>query len=164
MSTKNEERRLREMLSFYYKFHSGVSLHFRATNGRYCFINHLLGPTYLIGSLTETRKSEEWSRPLKWVRFTLCFSPLVWPIECYSEMEYPDNILTIFLTPWVTRDTATFICTMGPISEQSWIISLLNPNWPELVSWIFIKNFQTFLEMKIDINRVLTLGQVHWVS
>ena len=38
----NEERCLSEMLSFYYKktaFHSGVSLHFQATNKRYGFNN-----------------------------------------------------------------------------------------------------------------------------
>ena len=51
----------------------------------------------------------------------------------------------------------------------------LNPNWhegrhfpppvlfgPDFVSWIFTKNFQTFLEVKIDINRVnLTPCQAH---
>ena len=34
----------------------------------------------------------------------------------------------------------------------------------DFVSWICIKNFQTFLEVKIDINRVnLTPCQAHWV-
>jgi len=55
---------------------------------------------------------------------------------------------------------------------------LLNPNWHEaghfhlplvtlgldFVSWICIKNFQTFLDVKIDINWVnLTPCQAHWV-
>ena len=52
-----------------------------------------------------------------------------------------------------------------------------NPNWHkagriypltifglDFVSWIFIKNFQTFLEMKIEINRDnSTPCQAHWV-
>ena len=34
----------------------------------------------------------------------------------------------------------------------------------DFFSWIFFKNFQTFLEVKIDINWViLTFCQVHWV-
>ena len=34
----------------------------------------------------------------------------------------------------------------------------------DFVSWIFFKNFQTFLEVKIDINRViLTPCPAHWV-
>ena len=34
----------------------------------------------------------------------------------------------------------------------------------DFISWICIKNFQTFLEVKIDINRVnLTPCQAHWV-
>ena len=53
----------------------------------------------------------------------------------------------------------------------------VNPNWHEaghfpppvlfgsyFVSWFFTKNFGTFLEVKIDINRVnLTPWQAHWV-
>ena len=53
----------------------------------------------------------------------------------------------------------------------------LNPNWhdgghfppivlfeSEFVSWIFIKNFKTFLEVKIDINlAILALCQALWV-
>ena len=34
----------------------------------------------------------------------------------------------------------------------------------DFVNWIFVKKFQTFLEVKIDINWVnLTLCQAHWV-
>jgi hypothetical protein len=34
----------------------------------------------------------------------------------------------------------------------------------DFVSWLFIKNFETFLEVKIEINRDnLTPCQAHWV-
>ena len=59
---------------------------------------------------------------------------------------------------------------------HKWCI-LINPNWhqrghfsplvllgSDFVRWIFIKNIHTFLEVKIDINRVnLTPCKAHWV-
>ena len=48
--------------------------------------------------------------------------------------------------------------TLIGMREGSW------PFWIRFFSWIFIKNFQTFLEVKIGINRVnLTPCQAHFV-
>ena len=74
----------------------------------------------------------------------------------------------------LNKEKKSRVTTIGPIKMMI-AISSLNPNWHEeghfyplvlfglnFVSRIFIKNFQTFLEVKVDINRVvLTPFQAH---
>ena len=57
-------------------------------------------------------------------------------------------------------------CTaaLSPNWHEGWYFYLLVLFGSDFVCWIFIKNFQTLLEVKIDINRVnLKPCQAHWV-
>ena len=59
---------------------------------------------------------------------------------------------------WVSKIGLTLIGMRG------WYFYLLVLFWSDFVSWIFIKNFQTFLEVKIDINLVnLTPSQAYCI-
>jgi hypothetical protein len=52
---------------------------------------------------------------------------------------------------------------LNPHWHEGWYFDLLVLFGSDFVSWIFIKSSQTFLDVKIDINRVnLTPCQAHW--
>ena len=75
------------------------------------------------------------------------------------------------------KGNTIFFSLMCCTEEVVLATKYINPNWHEqgtftplvilgldLVCWISIKNFQSFLEVKIDINWVnLTPCQAHWV-
>ena len=55
-------------------------------------------------------------------------------------------------------------CTINPNWHEGGHLPPPVLFWSDFVSWIFIKNLWTFLEVKIDINRAkLTPCQTHWV-
>ena len=58
----------------------------------------------------------------------------------------------------------TASCIINPNWHGGDIFYFLVPLGSDFVGWILIKNFQTFLEVKIDINWInLTSCQAHWV-
>ena len=92
-----------------------------------------------------------------------------------------DAFSTLLVFRWPTMLSRHFhqklLSFTKNLRSYLYLLLLVNPNWHEgrhfylivlfgsyFFSWIFIKNLQTFLEEKIDINRVnLTPCQAHWV-
>ena len=107
-------------------------------------------------------------------------SPDVWQCRCcHREISvawfHEFSILNFEFSQFVcfSKNKAEIVYELS----HSYKLEKVNHNWHEgghfptlvllgsdFVSWIFIKNFQTFLEVKIDINQVnLTPCQAHWV-
>ena len=99
-----------------------------------------------------------------------------YPILTPSRIDKICTLLYLIHLHFVTWPSLDFLLTTFP-PRRYWMTAKLNPNWheagriyPPYNNWNgfcqlnFYQNFQTFLEMKIEINRDnLTSFQAHWV-
>ena len=80
-----------------------------------------------------------------------------------------DLTITFFIFLFKLSDIEAWIhnlpnCIFYPNWHKGWYFYLLVIFGSDFLSWIFIKSFQTFLEVKIDINWVnLAPSQAYWV-
>ena len=88
------------------------------------------------------------------------FGPFVWPENKLGDFTYPIGVQQVYYYETQFRN----LKNLQSESEMGYLVScIFNPNWRErgyfyllvyfgsdLDSWIFIKNFQSFLEVKID--------------